>query len=352
MEHAYNHGALEAETMPAIERLMARHWPQSAGYIEPKSGGWNNSTYILQSASGRSVLRLYNTHRDLDKITFEHSVLKCLAGNGLSFFVPEPIESREGGTVARVEDGSGRFACLFRFIEGAPAEGDTADYARSFGQAAGSLTLALAEADPGLPAVYPPYYRLMEAYPACSPEAVREFCRRPPEPFQQLEKELAVLEEAYTLATISLEGLERLPHQLVHGDLNGSNLLLQSTSLDQVEALLDFEFCTRDIRAMEAAVILSGMLGGGREREAVRLFCEGYAEAVQLLPEEIDALPLLLRLRMVDVFLHFLSRYWNGTDQSPILIHHIKEQAASLMELESKAWLSEELQLLRNRYLA
>nr|WP_306812707.1 phosphotransferase [Paenibacillus soyae] len=329
-----------------LDRFVNEYWPERIGEIRQKEGGWNNSTFVILNGNKRSVLRIYNTHKDRGKIEFEHRVLERLAACPLAFAVPTPIAARNGETIARLDDGSGRYACLFSYIEGAAAVADISDYAWSFGQAAGGLTAALAAIDPAIPPVYPPYYRLKEAYPLCDSDTVLDFCRNPHEPFRHLKGELALLETAYTAAMSSLDGLEKLPHQLVHGDLNGSNLLLDPLSPSKVSALLDFEFCTWDVRAMEAAVILSGMLGTEREREAVRSFCEGYAGKVRLLGEEIEALPILLRLRVVDVFLHFLSRYLHGTDDSVVLVQQIGSQASSLKQLDGKEWLSREIGIL------
>lgn len=329
-----------------LDMLIDRYWPERAGEIRQKEGGWNNSTYVIHGGTERSVLRIYNTHRDRAKIEFEHRVLERLTACRLTFSVPVPIPSRDGDTIVRMDDGSGRYACLFRYIDGAAAEAGIAEYAGSFGQTAGRLTSALAAIDPSIPPAYPPYYRLREAYPLCDPATVRRFCRQPSEPFRHLGEELALLEGAYAEAMASLDGLEKLPHQLVHGDLNGSNLLLHPSEADKVTALLDFEFCTRDVRAMEGAVILSGLLGKEREREAVRLFCDGYAKEVRLQSEELEALPILLRLRIVDVFLHFLSRYQTGTDESGVLVQQIASQASSLKQLYSKEWLAQEISVL------
>lgn len=76
--------------------------------------------------------------------------------------------------------------------------------------------------------------------------------------------------EVYEEITDSLHALEEMPHQLVHGDLNASNLLVMDSGHSQVAALLDFELCTLDVRVMEPAVILSGFLGQPEETKLKR----------------------------------------------------------------------------------
>ncbi|MNP15197.1 hypothetical protein D3C76_1075430 [compost metagenome] len=148
----------------------------------------------------------------------------------------------------------------------------------------------------------------------------------------------------------SLAGLEQLPQQLVHGDLNESNLLVHREHPDQVAALLDFEFCTLDVRAMEPAVVISGLLGHDNEVEAIRRFITGFASRVCLLPDEIAAIPNLMRLRKVDVFLHFLSRFFNHTDEPKILREQVRLLVNDLNQLEiSRVWMDEELGKLHKK---
>lgn len=325
-----------------LKALLHENWPERAGELREREGGWNNSTYFIANEHNRSVLRVY-AHSDLEKISFEHELLKRLNGLPLSFRVPSPVPSRSGGTIVPLGDGSGKLASLFRYIDGASPAGGNDVIAYSFGRAAGELSAALAGVRPGLPAAYPPYYRLKEAYPDCDTRTAHDFCLRPPAPFEELREELMVLHAAYTQIMDSLEGLEKLPHQLVHGDLNASNLLVSAVSPSEVTALLDFEFCTRDLRVMEPAVILSGLLGAAEEREAVRLFCRGFGSQARLQADEIEAIPALIRLRQVDVFLHFLTRYMHGTDEADVLQKQVRMLSSGLQELAAKEWLTEEL---------
>ncbi|WP_411860631.1 hypothetical protein [Paenibacillus polymyxa] len=49
-------------------------------------------------------------------------------------------------------------------------------------------------------------------------------------------------------------------------------------------------------------------------------------------------------LRKVDVFLHFLSRFLEGTDQSHVLQEQVKQISADLLRLSTKSsWIQEEL---------
>ncbi|WP_438351774.1 phosphotransferase enzyme family protein [Paenibacillus sp. FA6] len=331
-----------------MEAMLRMYWPMWSGSIREGVGGWNNTTYFIENKERSSVLRCYDTHRDSEKIEFEHAVLELLQHESLGFKIPVPIKTLTGETIVKVEDGSERFACLFEYIEGVSPKESSAIIAYSFGEVAGELSATLATITPGISPAYRPYYELQNSYPICTREIVFDFCENPSEAFDDLRQELHTLGVAYKEICDSLAGLEKLPQQLVHGDLNESNLLVHGDDTDEVIALLDFEFCTLDVRAMEPAVIISGLLGHKEEIEAVRQFCTGFGNKVSLFPEEIAAIPVLMRLRKIDVFLHFMSRFFEGTDKPEVLREQVQSLVADLNELEmSRTWMEEDLSLLR-----
>lgn len=326
--------------------ILHHYSPEYGGAFRQGASGWNNTTYFIEGRHRRSVLRIYETHRDKAKIRFEHAVLQALNELDLSFRVPQPVWTIDRQTLVRLEDGTGRYACMFEYIEGIRPQGEEGRAAYSFGEAAGEMLLGLAEIDPGVEPSYPPYYELLQSYPACTREVVLNFCERPLEPFRDLQESLTELRQAYTDILQQLAGLEKLPQQLVHGDLNYSNLLVDERNPSQVTALLDFEFCTRDVRAMEPAVIISGLLGQGaaEDREALKRFCQGFGSRIRLAAEEVAAIPVLMRLRQIDVFLHFMSRFLQGTDGPEVLREQIRLITAELRQLETGGeWYKESL---------
>lgn len=123
--------------------------------------------------------------------------------------------------------------------------------------------------------------------------------------------------------------LKSLPHQLVHGDLNVSNILTGENG--RISAILDFEFVTHDLRVMEVAVAISNFIDD-KEDEAIIIkkisaFLTGYGIRIKLTEEEIYVLPLLIQLRSLDVFIHFLGRYWDGVDSIDTVKKYIRRAA-------------------------
>jgi len=279
------------------------------------------------------VLRIYGTHKDAGKVGFEHRVLSALAEAGLSFRVPRPIPCDDGGTIVRLADGTERLACLFDYIEGERAEDENADFAEELGRATGELIEALGSLEVGGMPEYFPYYEMEAAYPLCTDEKLASFRAEPPEPLSGLREELGRIELEIRAIRSRLTTFRSLPHQLVHGDLNASNAL-RSPADGKVAALLDFEFCTRDLRAMEIAVVLSGYMGCADPVGPADRFLLGAGERLRLTEEEAEAIPLLVRLRTLDVFLHFLNRYFDGVDGVETIRIQTESVAGSLLALD------------------
>lgn len=298
--------------------------------------GWNNTTRYLSSGAETYVLRLYETHRDAGKIRFEHETLLALAAERLPFAVPRPVRDRTGETFFRLDDGSDRYGCLFAYIPGRRPDSAKPAAARAVGTAVGQLGSALARIRVNAEPAYPPYYEMDSAHPSCPPEKIAAFCERPPAGFRSLAAELRMLHEEWLGFRSRLPLLRGLPHQLVHGDINDSNLLAEEENPDAIAAVLDFEFCTRDLRAMEPAVALSGLLDTEAADEAVPAFLEGYAAHAALDAPEREALPTLVKLRKLDVFVHFLGRLLDGVDGEETLREQTAEAAAGLRRLGTR----------------
>ncbi|MBB6730272.1 phosphotransferase [Cohnella zeiphila] len=302
--------------------------------IERGEAGWNNTTRFVTARGRKYVLRIYETHRDEKKVRFEHEVLLALAASRLPFAIPEPVRAKDGRTFARIPEQGGKLVCLFAYAEGVRPDSSAPGTARAVGEAVGALSRALASLRPALAPAYPPYYEMDAAHASCPAERIASFCETPPLPFRPLQLELKRLLEELEPFRSALPALRGLPHQLVHGDINDSNLLAFADEPDRIAAVLDFEFCTRDLRAMEPAVVVSGLLDADGAAEAVPAFLEGYARRIRLTAAEADAIPRLVRLRKLDVFVHFLGRYLDGVDGDEVLREQIAAAAGGLAQLD------------------
>lgn len=330
--------------------ILRKFFVNGVWTIEEGLSGWNNTTRFVEAEGLRWVLRVYETHKDIAKIRYEHEILISLNELRLPFRVPMPVNSIDGHTLVTLDDGTERLACLFTYIEGRrPDESSSGLLAYDYGVATGQLSKALEELKVSSEPVYPPYYEMDSAHPLCTSEKVAAFCKSPPSELEGEASALRVIGTAIQNFRAYLPQFRTLPHQLIHGDINLSNSLVREEDLRQLEAILDFEFCTWDLRVMEVAVVVSGFLSDGSAIENIDRYLEGVGSQLNLEQAEIAAIPLLVQLRILDVFHHFLGRYLDGVDGAEVL----REQAISvyegLLELEN---ISDKLQDLCIQHLS
>ncbi|MDG0789452.1 phosphotransferase [Cohnella ginsengisoli] len=252
-----------------FEALLNRYDPGRRWTVSEGESGWNNTTRIAESDRGdKRVLRIYETHKDAEKIAFEHDVLLKLSEAALPFAIPRPLALPDGATYATLSDSTGRYAALFTYTDGIRPNGMDPVVAESIGTAVGRLSLALRELMPTAAPAYLPCYELERTHPSCPGSVIAAFCEAPPAAFHDLRDSLLRIGETMRAFQAALQKVRSLPHQLVHGDINDSNLLVSMHDRTQIAAILDFEFCTTELRAMEPAVALAGLIGeaGGPSR--------------------------------------------------------------------------------------
>jgi homoserine kinase type II len=311
-----------------FDQILERYFPSGKWMIEEKQSGWNNTTRFVEADGKRWILRIYETHKDADKVRYEHELLRALNEIELPYQIPVPVSSDNDHTLVTLTDGTDRLACLFTYIEGYRPEIRHSDIAYSMGQATGQLSIALSELKVKSEPLYPPYYEMDNAHPLCTPEMIMSFCSQAPFEFLQETEQLRRIGEAIERFRAFLPQLRELPHQLIHGDINHSNLLVTELSGSRIAAILDFEFCTYDLRVMELAVVVSGFMSSEHAMKEITLFLSGVGEQLRLERIEAEVLPLLVELRILDVFLHFLGRYLDGVDGVSVL----REQTLSAYE--------------------
>jgi homoserine kinase type II len=84
-----------------------------------------------------------------------------------------------------------------------------------------------------------------------------------------------------------------LPTQLIHGDFGFGNVLVHES---RVRGLVDFEYCGRDVRAMELAGGLASAIARDTRESLWRPVLRGYLGTLPLDAAEIAALPALIVL--------------------------------------------------------
>ena len=290
-----------------------------------EESGMNNTTRIVYTGNEKYVLRVYDNHRNTAIVRIEHRLLDKLQEANLPFRVPRPVYNRSGSTITSTLDG--KLAALYHYIDGERPTADTDRHVEGLGAAAGALSYAMSALEVGedIEPIYKPYYEFEQSHAAMTEEIIGRMSASS-ELLGRRQTELKQLLIERTRLAGLRAAFASMPHQWIHGDIVFNNALVQK---DRVSGILDFEFCTIDLRAMELAVVLAEFPSEdfSKAMKQIALFCRGYGASAKLTKEEINLLPDLVKLRMLDVFLHFAGRHSEGLDSEQVWDEQIRRAA-------------------------
>ncbi len=244
--------------------------------LRPGQHRAQNVVQIVDTQSGSFVLRVYQHQRDVKRIKYEHALVHNLQVLRLPFTVPVPVPTGSGDTVISVPTNAGpMFASLWPLVPGgAPRVGDL-EQIRQAAHALGVLDQALADVDVDRSADVTPPARhgdLVHLHPFVA-DPLAAVAALPVEAGSKarmgklLQNLLADVPQLY----------RTLPQQIVHNDYDGSNILMNGAN---VGAVLDWEFSTHDLRALDLVVALHGwsaeLRGSGQEWNVIDIFGRAY----------------------------------------------------------------------------
>lgn len=280
--------------------------------------GMNNITRMFLCGGDRYVLRVYNNYGNAAAVELEHELLLRLAGGAadkLPFRTPLPVRNRSGATFSALPDG--RLAAVFRYIDGERPSPGRPEHAAALGEAAGTLVKALGSVRLASRPQYSPYYELAKTYAAMSKPLFLSLSDRSAVLADKRDALARIQREREHAERLSGE-LAKLPRQWIHGDLVFNNSLCAG---DRIVGVLDFEFVTIDCRAMELAVIAVDLLKPSlpQAEASIAAAAEGFGRSAALTKEERELLPALMKLRLLDVALHFAVRHTEGLDPDEVL---------------------------------
>jgi homoserine kinase type II len=294
-----------------LTRLEAA-WPVPGPWtVRPVDLGFNNLTRVVGTPAGDFILRVYEAHSRSDRVRHEHAVLLALQGAELPFALPVPVAVRSGGTFVDLSgDGRGPLASLVPLLPGSSPAGPSLPLARSAGESLARLVQAMGVIDAGpVPAGYP-LMRDLHLVHEAAPDPMAALDSLPLGQSQR--RRLTRLAERVLADLPALYGA--LPAQVVHRDYHPRNALVEG---EGISAILDFELAARDLRAVDFAVGLTWwplLWGTEPTWEPMEAFARGYFSVTDLTPAEIEAIPLLNRLRWIFLLVYFIGRYRQGLD--------------------------------------
>lgn len=243
---------------------------RSANGIE---AGTVNTSYVLELASGRYFLRIYE-EQEQPGAEAEARLLLHLAAAGVP--TPAPVAGRDGAMVRLV---AGKPAAVFPWVTGDMLclRSVTAGAARDVGIALARMHLA-GPAPPPAPPLGGGRFGADDLVARCDRVA------------KSTDNEARVQSEPLRDAVIRIDRRRRtdLPSGLVHGDLFRDNVLWHE---GRIAALLDFESAHKGPLAYDIAVtILSWSFREAFDFDIARAIVSGYREVRDLAPAEIEGL--------------------------------------------------------------
>ncbi|GCE23941.1 phosphotransferase enzyme family protein [Dictyobacter kobayashii] len=294
-------------------------WPlASPCSLTPLTGGTNNHVWRVDAADGHSyTLRVSPDETHVPRLRYEMTVLQALSIQDLPFLLPLPIQAYSGDLLVpfELQDGKMGVATLAPFLPGSVSRKSTPEKARDAGRTLAILDRALAsvpdQSTPSEIRTLLPFGCLEQRNPLV-PDLGAALDALPVER-QQIQQIQAIL--ATHLDSVD-ELYTSLPQQLLHRDLDTSNLLLNEQ--EGVTAVLDFEFAARDIRALDLSVSLSwwpvSHMGTGTEWEIIDPLGRAYMDILPLEEAELRAIPAMMRMRQFASLQHRIGRYLSGLE--------------------------------------
>lgn len=324
-----------AAVAQALALAVTTIWPiTTPKRLTPLGAGQNSLVYRVEApATAPYILRVYRNHADVARVHHELAVLTALRDVPLPFAVPTPLATRAGALVHQLpveEDGVLSGALIVLWTELAGTHPDPADegQAEAAGAALALLDLALAAIDPAtLPGRATPALNELRRR-VSAPADIEDDLLQLPLPAHDTVELLRLLHvvEAQVPRLYS-----HLPQQLIHADFDPSQVLMDSA---RVTGIIDFEFSNYDLRLADLVVPLAAwprdLFGTGDEWSLLEALGRGYTAHLLLLPDEVQALPLLLRVRAIGGLLRDAT--WHR--QGRVSAARVLERAADTLERE------------------
>lgn len=290
---------------------------------------FNNLTQVLETSSGKYLLRAYPSDRSLGHIRYELTTLTSLQKKNLPFRIPAPIPTVTGEHYAISSE---VIFTLSPWLSGSQPQDDNLEQANAAGQALAQLVKALADLRIEATEQIAPFAASgdFEAWAGTKidPAALMQILPLG----KSKQKQILALLEITQAASPSL--YQTLPQQIIHRDYDQSNLLMEK---NLVTGVLDFEFCGPDLRILDLAYALTqwpaGLWNTGKEWAVIDSFTQGYLQRQKLTPAELEALPLIFRLRSTTSLFFRFGRYVRGLETPESMRERLQEA------LNTESWL-------------
>lgn len=241
-----------------------------------------NINYRLTTPQGeRYVLKIVDEHMPSSVVEMEFELLDHVEKAGFSLKLPRIIRNKHRKTETRIKKhkNTNLRLRLIEFIDGDVWENidDISDEMLS------DMGQLLAEFDQALCGFDHPAAHRDHRWNLVTAGQHRGTLGRIGDPQQK-----ALVGWAFDVWEQASGMLPELPHQVIHGDANRGNLLVDN---GRIVGLVDFGDCCYNPRICELAICLAYfMMGPGDPMKAASLLLAGYTEVIGLTEQELDVL--------------------------------------------------------------
>ncbi len=238
--------------------------------------GVSNSNFLAETEAGRYILTLYEARTETAELPFFIALMQHLAQKGLT--CPQPILQRNGQALSHLAD---KPAALLSYLDGISIKRPTANHCFEAGAALAKMHLA------GQDFVHSRRNDLsLKGWQSLfvQAEANADSVQRDLRCF--IANELAFLEKHWP---------QNLPIGIIHADLFPDNVFFLN---DKLSGLIDFYFACTDMLAYDLAICLNAWVfetDGSFNVTKAQKMIDGYRSIRPLLPQEINAMPVLVR---------------------------------------------------------
>ncbi len=308
--------------MNQIREYIRNEWDiKNIVSIEQLKIGFMNLIYKVSTDSEVYYLRIFQSDSQLNNIYREIWITNYIAKHCTSSFtIPTAMKNKSGDFLSAYLD-TGFYACFIPEIPGQHPDitNETDMYAS--GKALGELNHVLRSLPIDMIAdKNPSYADLLHFHPSVTDfiACVEELSTSS----ENKQKIRNLYEEMKSMIDVLYK---QLPMQYIHGDYTNGNRLIHN---GKISGILDFEFFCWDVRCMDLAIGLGGGPSALWESDDTLVnfnaFGKGYMEESPLKEQELLAIPSLIRLRRLAMFIYFMGRYYDGHDTEQFMSGIVK----------------------------
>lgn len=314
-----------------IDELISMYFDNKIDNQKAVPFGLTNFTQIITMNNEKYVARIYDRHsKSIERLKFEIDLITHLENSELPYKLPAFLTTKSGNKF--VELSNGQLGSINVYIEGIVPELTAPSLIEEYGRTVGQLMLAMEKYRSNALEHDIKFYNVYELHSLCNESSVRAFIDQPPFEVDrtQLSGFIQLLEE---IASNKFD-IEQLPHQIIHHDLLIFNLLIDSESR-KISGVLDFDFASYDIRALELAICLNHMLQlNDHSLAKVELFLKQYSAYITLTEEELNWVPFLMQMYYAALLCIYIGQFYSGRNVTQYFQFILDQLASRSLWLE------------------